>query len=120
MLVSGVQSNPPDALGQLFLHDCPGDTVAGPAALEQRATVSSTCHQREMYAPNRTNQVDFRVAKILKFGRTRTNVGVDLYNVFNRSTPQGYNTTFSPTGAWPRVTSVFPARFAKVSAQVDF
>ena len=30
---------------------------------------------------DRVNQFDLRFAKILRFGRTRTNVGVDLYNV---------------------------------------
>ena len=34
---------------------------------------------------DRVNELDLRFAKILKFGRTRTNVGVDLYNVLNSS-----------------------------------
>ena len=29
---------------------------------------------------DRRNNIDFRVAKILRFGRTRTQVGLDLYN----------------------------------------
>ena len=32
---------------------------------------------------DRVNQFDLRLAKILRFGRTRTNVGLDVYNVFN-------------------------------------
>ena len=32
---------------------------------------------------DRVNAIDLRVAKILRFGRTRTNVGVDIYNLFN-------------------------------------
>ena len=32
---------------------------------------------------DRVNVIDLRVAKILRFGRTRTNVGVDVYNLFN-------------------------------------
>ena len=37
---------------------------------------------------DRITQLDFRVAKILKFGRTRTQVGVDLYNALNSSAGQ--------------------------------
>ena len=36
--------------------------------------------------PDRLNTVDMRFTKILRFGRTRTNVGVDLYNLFNANT----------------------------------
>ena len=35
---------------------------------------------------DRLNQVDLRVAKILKFGKTRTAVNLDLFNAFNRNT----------------------------------
>ena len=56
--------------------------------------------------------------KILHFGRTRTNVGVDVYNAFNSSHVYGYNLTFGPR--WLTPTSVLPARFARVGAQIDF
>ena len=32
---------------------------------------------------DRVNEFDVRLAKILRFGRTRTNVGFDLYNILN-------------------------------------
>jgi len=67
---------------------------------------------------DRVNQLDLRVAKILKFGRTRTQVGVDLYNALNSSAVQTYNQTFGSAYLTP--TLVLPARFAKVSAQIDF
>ena len=67
---------------------------------------------------DRITQLDFRVAKILKLGRTRTQVGVDLYNALNSSAVQTYNQTFGPAYLTP--TLVLPARFAKISAQVDF
>ena len=63
-------------------------------------------------------QVDLRIAKILRFGRTRTNVGIDIYNVTNSNVPLGYTNTFGTT--WRNPTSVIDARFAKVSAQIDF
>ena len=49
---------------------------------------------------DRVNEIDLRFAKILKFGRTRTNVGFDLYNVLNSAAVLSYNQTFSPTGNW--------------------
>ena len=43
---------------------------------------------------DRVNQVDMRFAKVLRFGRTRATVGVDLYNLANSDTPLSYNQTF--------------------------
>jgi hypothetical protein len=54
----------------------------------------------------------------LRFGRTRANVGVDLYNALNSSVVQNSNSTFGRN--WLTPTLVMPARFAKVSAQIDF
>ena len=67
---------------------------------------------------DRINQIDFRVAKIVKLGRTRTQVGLDLYNALNSSAIQTYNQTFGSAYLTP--TLVLPARFVKISAQVDF
>ena len=69
---------------------------------------------------DRINQFDMRFAKILRFGRTRTNVGVDLYNVANAAPVLSYNQTFVPNGAWLAPTSVLQPRFVKFSAQIDF
>ena len=70
---------------------------------------------------NRINQVDLRFAKILRFGRTRTNVGFDIYNVGNSAPVLGYAQTFVLTNdAWLRPTSVLQPRFVKFSAQIDF
>jgi hypothetical protein len=67
---------------------------------------------------DRITELDFRVAKVLKFGRTRSQVAVDIYNLLNSSAVQTYNQTYGP--AWLTPTLVLPARFAKVSAQFDF
>jgi hypothetical protein len=69
---------------------------------------------------DRLNEVDFRVAKIIKLGRTRTNVGVDIYNLFNANPALTYNAAYSPLLPFPRPTGVLTPRFAKVSAQIDF
>ena len=69
---------------------------------------------------DRINEFDMRVAKILRVGRTRTNVGVDVYNLLNASPVLTYNQAFTPGGRWLVPTSVLTGRFAKVSASVDF
>ena len=69
---------------------------------------------------DRVNEVDLRVAKILRFGRTRTNVGLDIYNLFNASAVLTYNQAFNPGGRWLVPTTVMSARFAKLSASIDF
>ena len=69
----------------------------------------------------RVNQIDMRFAKIVRFGRTRTTVGFDVYNLINSNAVLTYNQTFSPTTTtWLRPNSVLQARFVKISAQVDF
>jgi carboxypeptidase family protein len=69
----------------------------------------------------RVNQIDMRFAKILRFGRSRTTVGFDVYNLVNSNAVLTYNQTFSPTTTtWLRPNSVLQARFVKFSAQVDF
>jgi hypothetical protein len=67
---------------------------------------------------DRINQLDFRVAKIFRFGRTRTQVGMDVYNATNSSAIQTYNQTYGTR--WLTPTLVLPARFAKLSMQFDF
>ena len=69
---------------------------------------------------DRVNEIDLRLAKILRFGRMRTNVGIDVFNILNQSAVLNYNQTFTPGGAWLAPTAVLTPRFMKVSAQIDF
>ena len=43
---------------------------------------------------DRINVMDLRVAKVLRFGGKRLNVGLDLYNLFNANPPTAYETVF--------------------------
>ncbi len=70
---------------------------------------------------DRITNVDLRVAKVLRFGRTRTNVGIDVYNVMNANPVLTYNQSYSrTTQGWLTPTSVLAARFMKFSANIDF
>jgi hypothetical protein len=95
------------------------------AALGRPAAVAGTTVPIDLVAPgdvwgDRVNEVDLRVAKILKFGRTRMNVGVDMFNLINSSAVLTYNQTYAVTGPWLAPQSIITPRFFKVSAQIDF
>ena len=62
---------------------------------------------------DRVNEVDVRIAKILKFGRTRTNIGFDIYNILNSAAVLSYNQAFVPNGQWLTPNSVILPRFLK-------
>jgi len=76
------------------------------------------------YYGDRVNQTDISIAKILKFGRTRTKVGFDVYNLFNTDVVTGQNNTYTPVpggqGIWQVPNLVLQARFVKFSIQTDF
>jgi hypothetical protein len=67
---------------------------------------------------DRIDQLDFRIAKILRFGRTRTNVALDLVNALNSHDVLSYNPLLNAT--WPTPTAVLTARLMRISAQIDF
>ena len=70
---------------------------------------------------DRVNELDLRLAKVLKFGRTRTKISLDLYNALNANPVLSYNETYSPTTtAWLAPRSVLAARVVKIGASFDF
>jgi hypothetical protein len=69
---------------------------------------------------DRVNEVDVKVAKVLRIGRTRSTLGIDVYNLLNSNPILTYNQAFTPGGSWLVPTSVLSARFFKLSASIDF
>jgi hypothetical protein len=69
---------------------------------------------------NRVNQIDLRFAKAFSYGRSRTTVGVDIYNLLNSSAVLSYNNTFVPGGQWLRPLTVLTPRLYKITAAFDF
>lgn len=72
---------------------------------------------------DRITALDMRFAKVLRFGRTKANVGLDVYNLANRNTPTAYETVYDPAtnGArWLQPTAVLLPRFMRVNVQFDF
>jgi hypothetical protein len=75
------------------------------------------------FFPDRLNSLDLRFGKYLRFGRTRTNVAIDLYNVLNSNTGTAYTQTYDPgdNGArWLTPTTVLNPRFARFNVTFDF
>ena len=84
--------------------------------------------QGEVYGA-RIKAMDLRFAKVLRFGRTTTNVGLDLYNLFNSNTGTAFNQAFDfatagqgavPSALWLRPTTVLNPRFVRFNVTVDF
>jgi hypothetical protein len=120
--VSGtLQSIPGDSLAANY--NVPTATVA--LTLGRPLSGNATSAQVNLVTPgdlygDRINQIDFRASKILRFGRMRTQIALDLYNALNANPIEGYNENFIPGGAWLTPTGILTARFAKITAQLDF
>jgi hypothetical protein len=65
----------------------------------------------------RLNQLDLRIGKLLRLGRARTNVGVDVFNVLNANTVLSENSNYA---AWRNPLAILLPRYARFSAQIDF
>jgi hypothetical protein len=66
----------------------------------------------------RLNQVDFRLSKSLKVGRSRVQAMLDVFNVFNGSPVLSLNNTYGT--AWQRPQSILQGRLVKFGGQIDF
>jgi hypothetical protein len=80
-----------------------------------------------------TAQFDLKLAKNIRFGNKRLNVGVDVYNLFNSDAIIGYNDTYTlDNPATPQVEvnnwnqpggiggGLLSPRFARLQVQFDF
>jgi len=70
---------------------------------------------------DRVNQVDLRATKVLRFGRSRAALNVDVYNALNASPVTALNMNYSGGGAtWLQPQSILAARLLKLSVQFDY
>lgn len=135
VLISGtVRSQPPLQLTASWLvpnsvinaslgHLPAGATATGTTTLQLLPAADSN----KLYADQRRTQIDMRFAKVLRFGRTRSNIGVDLYNLLNTNYATAFNTTYTyntdnaprPAG-WGTPTGIFQPRFVRINYTLDF
>jgi len=79
-----------------------------------------------IFADTRRTQVDMRFAKVVRFGRTRTDVGVDLWNLFNTNYATTYQGTYTTVagqplgGTWSNPTAIYAPRFVRLNFTVNF
>jgi hypothetical protein len=116
-------SIPGDSLGANFVADNAW-IAAGPQPLGRPLTGASNVTvnliQPNTVFADRSNTIDLRVAKILRYGGMQTLVGVDIYNLTNTDVVTAYNEGFVSGGSWLRPTAIQPARYARISVQLDF
>ncbi|HKE88533.1 MAG TPA: TonB-dependent receptor [Vicinamibacterales bacterium] len=90
------------------------------------STIDLTDSDHLIFAGNRRTQVDMRFAKVLRFGRTRTDVGVDLWNLFNTNYATAYQGTYTNVagqplgGTWGNPTAIYAPRFVRLNFTVNF
>ena len=135
VLVSGtVRSQPPlqltanwvvpnSVISAALGHLPAGATATGTTTLNLLPLIDSN----KLYADQRRTQVDMRFAKVLRFGRTRSDIGIDLYNLVNTNYATAFNTNYTfntdnaPRAAgWGTPTGIFQPRFVRINYTLDF
>jgi hypothetical protein len=91
-------------------------------ALATGTTTVNVLTPTMLYPLERRTQLDMRFAKILRIGRSRYDLGVDLYNLLNANTPTTYDETFIyPTGStYLNPTAITAPRLARFNVTVTF
>jgi hypothetical protein len=114
--------NVPNTVVQQLLGRLPASALATGTTPVQ---LLDTDHR--MFVGGRRNQVDMRVAKILRFGRTRADLGFDLSNLFNTNYATAYTGTYQYSdnnalngGTFLNPTSIYTPRFVRLNATFDF
>ena len=99
----------------------PGGTAGG------NTNVTLLDNEHRLYADNRRTQVDMRVAKIFRFGKTRLDVGLDAENLFNTNYPTAYDNTYQYSaantamgGTWNNPTAIYTPRYARLNLTLGF
>jgi hypothetical protein len=69
---------------------------------------------------DRVNELDLRVAKVLRRGGSQTTIAIEMYNAMNSSAVLSYNNAFIPGGTWLQPLAVLTPRFIKVGAEFTF
>jgi Carboxypeptidase regulatory-like domain len=132
LVSAAVRSQPPLALTatwpvpnslvlQILGRIPPGGTAGG------NTNVTLLDNEHRLYADNRRTQVDMRVAKIFRFGKTRLDVGVDGENLFNTNYATTYDNTYQYSvgntamgGTWNNPTAIYTPRYARLNFTVSF
>jgi hypothetical protein len=69
---------------------------------------------------DRINQIDLRVGKLLNIGGTRTNVAIDILNLFNSNTGTAFEQNYGDGSQYLRPTQILNPRFVRFNVTMDF
>ena len=98
-------------------------TVLVPDSLNVFRRFSADGPKTLAFYGERVNNIDLRLAKIVRVKGTRANIGIDLYNLTTANTPTAVEATYDPASRgerWFRPTAVLQPRFMRVNVQFDF
>jgi hypothetical protein len=112
----------------------PGAMLAANYAVPNAAVIPSLGRNLSGNAPNvtvnlvtpgtmygdRINQLDVRVGRTLKYGRSRSLIALDIYNALNSSAVLTYNNAFVPNGTWLQPLTILTPRFLRFTAEINF
>jgi hypothetical protein len=92
-------------------------SLGRPLAAGAAATVSVPLVEPGTMYGQRLNQLDLRLARVIRLGRASATLNLDLYNALNVDTVLTVSTAYA---SWQRPQSIMLARFAKLGLQLDF
>ena len=107
----------PNTVIQQSLGRLPANATAA------QTTTVNLLNPGELYNLERTNLMDMRFAKIFRFAGRRTDVGIDLYNLFNSNVTTAYQQTYEYAtngAAWLRPTAIISPRLARFNLTLNF
>jgi hypothetical protein len=112
---------PNTVVQQLLGRLPPGATAGG------TTTIALIDDDQQLYADERRTQLDMRVAKIFRFGKTRVDIGVDGENLLNTNYTTTYENTYQYSvgntamgGTWNNPTAIYTPRYARLNFAVSF
>jgi len=112
----------PNSVVQAALGHLPVGALAN-----STTTIQLTDNANRVYADNRRTQIDMRFAKVIRLGRTRSDVGIDLNNLLNTNYATGYTSTYTYSanntlqgGTWGAPTSIYTPRFVRFNYTLNF
>ena len=92
--------------------------AACPASGACNATATITLAAPQTLFEHRGNQLDVRVSKLLRFGRSRVRANLDVFNLTNAGDVLILQNRYGPN--WLQAINILPGRMVKVGLQLDF
>jgi hypothetical protein len=87
---------------------------------EANMTVQLIAPEETTMLIDRRNELDVRFGKVLRFGRTRSVVSLDVFNALNSGAIVSVNQAFASWLTMPRPTEILNPRLMKISWQFEF